>query len=255
MLSAKTLTAEFDALGLTAGDVVLVHSAYKSLGGVEGGPDAVLDALLSVLGPEGTLILPTFNFDFCKGAPFHLGSTPSRMGILTELGRRRAGSRRILHPIYSFAVLGRLAEELGGLRYKSSYGPDSLFAKLRELDGKLMILGLSYTNSMTFFHHVEEMEGVDYRYRKEFTGEVTDGSGRTYRDTFSMMVRDLARGVITAVDPMGEIMEREGVVSIRTIGEATVKLMRAQDVYRITAREMKRDPHLLYQIQGPAESF
>jgi aminoglycoside N3'-acetyltransferase len=70
-----------------------------------------------------------------------------------------------------------------------------------------------------------------------------------------MMVRDLERGVITAVDPMGEILEREGVVSIRTIGEATVKLMRAQDVYRITAGEMKRDPHLLYQIRRPAESF
>jgi aminoglycoside N3'-acetyltransferase len=44
-------------------------------------------------------------------------------------------------------------------------------------------------------------------------------------------------------------MEKEGVVQVRRIGEADVKLMKANEVYAFTAREMRRDPHLLYKIE------
>jgi aminoglycoside 3-N-acetyltransferase len=154
----------------------------------------------------------------------------------------------VFHPFYSFAILGKLKDELTRVRYKDSYGVDSIFMQLRKLDAKIMIIGLSYTHSMTFFHHVEQMEGVDYRFIKEFTGEVTDETGRTYTDTFTMLVRNIDKGVLTEVDPMGEVLEKRGVVAIRRIGEADVKLMNANDVYRVTAEEMKKDPTLMYQI-------
>jgi aminoglycoside 3-N-acetyltransferase len=209
MLKYDDLVAAFRATGLESGDTLLVHSSYKSLGGVDGGPQTVIDALLSVLGTTGTLIMPTFNFDFCKGEPWDTRSTPSHMGAITNM-----------------------------------------FGKLRELDGKIMIVGLSYTNSMTFFHHVEEMEGVDYRYVKAFTGLVTDENGKTYEDTFTMLVRDVENGVITEVDPMGALMESAGIVSVHQIGAAMVKVMKANEVYQFTAREMRRDPKLLYRIDG-----
>jgi aminoglycoside N3'-acetyltransferase len=64
-----------------------------------------------------------------------------------------------------------------------------------------------------------------------------------------MLVRDIDKGVITEVNPMGELMERAGIIKARKIGEADVKLMKANEVYEFTAREMKRDPHLLYYIK------
>ncbi|RME05404.1 MAG: hypothetical protein D6803_08980, partial [Anaerolineae bacterium] len=130
-----------------------------------------------------------------------------------------------------------------------SYGKRSVFAKLRQLDGKIMVIGLRYNDSMTFFHHVEEMEGVDYRYMKEFTGLVTDWDGNTYEDTFTMLVRDIDRGVHTMVDPMGALMEEAGIIKVRKIGQAKVCLMKANEVYEFTAREMRRDPNLLYEIR------
>ncbi len=248
MLTFDDLTGEFRALGVEQGDTLLVHSSYKSFGGVEGGPQTVIDTLLDVLGEEGTLIMPTFNFDFCKGKPWDVRSTPSHMGILTELVRQDPRSKRVFHPIYSFAILGKHADFLTRERYKSSYGANSVFAKLRQLDGKIMVIGLRYNDSMTFFHHVEEMEGVDYRYMKEFTGLVTDEDGNTYEDTFTMLVRDIERGVHTMVDPMGALMEEAGMITVRQIGAAKVSLMKANEVYEFTAREMRRDPHLLYKI-------
>jgi aminoglycoside 3-N-acetyltransferase len=222
MLTFEELTTEFQTLGVQPGDTLLVHSSYKSLGGVDGGPQTVVDALLATLTPAGTLIMPNF--------------------------RKDPRAKRVFHPIYSFAIIGPQAEHLTAERYKSSYGKNSVFGKIRELDGKIMVIGLSYNDSMTFFHHIEEMEGVDYRYMKSFTGQVTDWDGTTREDTFSMLVRDIEKGVHTMVDPMGALMEKAGVITVRQIGEAKVGLMKANEVYAFTAREMRREPTLLYFI-------
>jgi aminoglycoside 3-N-acetyltransferase len=251
MLTFENLIDGFRELGVKEGDTLLVHSSYKSLGEVDGGPQAVIRALETVLGTDkdGTLIMPTFNFDFNKGVPWDVRKTRSKMGALTEIVRTDPRAKRVFHPFYSFAVLGKHAEMLGSLRYKSAYERNSVFGKLRDLDGKIMVIGLAYNDSMTFFHHIEQMEGVDYRFLKQFTGEVTDENGNTYTDTFEMLVRDIDKGVRTMVDPMGALMEEAGVITSAKIGEADVKLMKANEVYEFTAREMKRDPHLLYYIE------
>jgi aminoglycoside 3-N-acetyltransferase len=251
MLTFEQLVDGIRKLGVMEGDTLLVHSSYKSFGEVDGGPATVNRALEAAVGTdkEGTLIMPTFNFDFNKGEAWDVRTTPSKMGVLTELVRQDPRAKRVFHPFYSFAILGKHAEMLGSLRYKSAYERDSVFGKLRDLDGKIMVIGLSYNNSMTFFHHIEQMEGVDYRFLKQFTGEVTDEHGNTYTDTFEMLVRDIDKGVLTMVDPMGALMEEHGVIKSTKIGEADVKLMKANEVYEFTAREMKRDPHLLYYVE------
>ena len=262
MLTFEQLVDGFRKLGVMEGDTLLVHSSYKSFGEVDGGPATVNRALEAVLrlradehgtplstDTEGTLIMPTFNFDFTKGQPWDVRKTRSKMGALTEVVRMDPRAKRVFHPFYSFAILGKHAEMLGSLRYKSAYERNSVFGKLRDLDGKIMVIGLSYNDSMTFFHHIEQMEGVDYRFLKQFTGEVTDENGNTYTDTFEMLVRDIDKGVMTMVDPMGALMEEAGVIQSAKIGDADVKLMKANEVYEFTAREMKRDPHLLYYVE------
>ena len=249
MIGKSELISGFQKAGIIAGDTLLVHSSYKSFGGVEGGPQTVIDALLEVLSPEGTLIMPTFNFNFNKGESWDVRSTPSQMGVLTELVRCDPRAKRVFHPFYSFAIIGKHADFLTRERYKSSYERSSVFGKLRDLDGKIMIIGLDYTHSLTFVHHVEQMEGVDYRFIKAFSGQVAEEDGRTYTDTFFMLVRDLDKGVITEVNPMGALLEKLGVVTLHKIGEADVKVMKAIAAYAAIAREMKRDPFLMYRIE------
>ncbi len=247
-LSSGELAGAFRGFGVESGDTVLVHSSYKSLGSVIGGPSAVVDALAHALGPEGTLIMPTFNFGFCEGEPFDARNTPSHMGVLTELVRNDPSSKRIEHPIYSFAVLGAKADEAASISDPSSYGADSLFGHLCRWDGKIMIIGLSYNDSMTFFHHVEELHGVDYRYLKSFSGKVTNVSGESFERTVTMYVRDLDRGVVTAVDAMGELLANKGTIKSTRVGEATVRLMNAQETFEATVEAMQKEPRLLYTL-------
>ncbi|MCW8137967.1 MAG: AAC(3) family N-acetyltransferase [Planctomycetota bacterium] len=211
----QKLADDWRSAGLRPGDTVLVHSSIaRTIRRLkqhlpDAGPVHVLDSLLVAVQP-GTLLLPLFNFDFTRGVAFDMRNTPSQMGALTEAARTHPGAVRTGHPIYGFAAIGVHAARLEGLKNSSGYGADSPFAMLRELDGKIAVLDLPDQNSMTFYHHVEESLGVDYRYHKAFTGQYTDEHGATSEATFSLFVRDLDRNVETHVDPMGELLWNQG---------------------------------------------
>lgn len=50
-----SLAADFAALGVHPGMIVMVHSSLRRVGWTVGGPVTVIRALLQALGPEGTL--------------------------------------------------------------------------------------------------------------------------------------------------------------------------------------------------------
>ena len=196
---------------ISHGSTVLLHSSYfRVYRQHKLKPAQFINELLVHLGKEGTLILPLFNFDFPKGVSFDIRTTPSQMGALTEAGRLWPGAVRTGHPVYSFAAIGAKAHLFSGMDNQSGYGADSPFALLRELDGDIAVLDLPDQHSMTFYHHVEEMLDVDYRFHKEFTGNYTGWDGIQEQRSYSIFVRDIERGVLTSVNRMGELLWGKG---------------------------------------------
>src|SRR5690348_7535314 len=61
-VTPEQIVAATRSLGVRAGDLMIVHSSYKSLGGVEGGPAAVAQALVDAVSPGGSVFVPTFNY-------------------------------------------------------------------------------------------------------------------------------------------------------------------------------------------------
>jgi aminoglycoside 3-N-acetyltransferase len=162
------------------------------------------------------------------------------MGALSESGRLHPGAIRTGHPIYSFAVLGARAKEFEGVANESGYGPDSPFATLHQMNGKIGVLDLDDQNSMTFYHHVEEMHAVDYRYFKEFTAPYTDARGVTADRSFKLFVRDLERGVLTDVNPMGERLWASGLYrGSRPRQDGGLRTILAGDLYRATSEVIR----------------
>jgi aminoglycoside 3-N-acetyltransferase len=253
LISFDKLVSEFKRIGLVIGDVVLVHSSFKSFGEVEGGPQTIINALVKVLGDEGTLIVPRFNFDFSTyGTTWDVRSTPSHMGIISEFARKDTRSRKVFHPIYPFSIIGKHADELIQHKYKGGYSKDSIFNQLLVLDAKIIQIDKVY-KSTTIIHHVEEILKVDYKYYKEFTGYVVDENGKKYQDTFNLYVRKLDEGYVTDVLPIGKILEDEGVMKIDTIGEATIWYMTARNVYDCTVKAIQKNPYVLCKIIPPTE--
>ena len=204
-----TLVQNWKRSGLKEGDLVLVHSSLKRLllklkdeFGEIVSPKLIYDSLLKTLGEKGTLILPLYNFDFPNTMYFNINETPSQMGALTEIGRNQENAVRTGHPIYSFSVIGKLSKEFEGINNKSGYGVESPFAKIKELNGKIAIIGLTDQNSMTSYHFVEEQNLVDYRYFKDFTGRYVDKNNNESIKTYSLYVRDLEKGVKSDMNRM-----------------------------------------------------
>lgn len=256
MITKQNLVDEFNSLGMNQEDTIFVHSAYSSLGrapgGVEGGPQTVNDAILEVIGSEGTLIQPTFNYDFLKGAPWDIRTTPSQMGVLTELLRVDPRAKRMFHPIYSMAAIGARAEELAAHRTNDCFGETTIFKKFRDWDAKILILGLPYSKSFTFLHHCEQAAGADYRFLKEFKGTAIDFNGKPQKVTYTMLVRDVERGVVLDFEPIGALLDSQ-VVNMKKIGLGDVRLMKCNDVFRVAVKAIKeqKGPGLTYVIETP----
>ena len=162
MWTSYQLERVFSEAGLAADDVVLAHSALRRLGPVDGGADTVIDALLSVVGPEGTVAVPTHTWATVgRNQPvFHETLSPSGVGALTDVFRQRPEAVRSLHPTHSIAAIGVRARSLveGHERDDTPCSPVSPYGRIAEWKGKVLLIGKGL-ECCTFFHCVEEIGG------------------------------------------------------------------------------------------------
>lgn len=170
MWTRGQLTEAFQAAGLQNGDVVLVHSALRKLGAVDGGADTVIDALLDTIGAQGTLALPTHSWKVVNGEQpiFHQLLTPSNVGVLSNVFRQRPEVIRGLHPTHSVAACGPRAAELllGHERDETPCSASSPYGRLRNWGGKILIIGAGL-ECCTFFHGCEQWAGMPWAVSKE----------------------------------------------------------------------------------------
>lgn len=136
--------------GVGEGDLVQGHFSLGRCGYIEGGADALIDTLLRLLGPEGTLMMPTFTFSWLGRLPYDPEKTPSRVGAVTDRFWRREGVLRSAHPTHSFAAIGPRAAELldGHDHTRSPLSANSPLSRLAEWNGKILIFSPPRTNTI-----------------------------------------------------------------------------------------------------------
>ncbi len=180
----KQLRGDLISLGIMPGDALLMHSSFKSLGGVEGGAAGFYDVLLELIGGAGTMVVPALSYrDVTREHPdFDARTTPSCVGYLTEYFRTRVPDvRRSLHATHSCCVWGRCRDAMvaGHELDATPVGAHSPFRKLPEAGGKILILG-SHPDHNTSMHGVEEtvlpMRFIDFEHL--LTYRIADTEGR-----------------------------------------------------------------------------
>lgn len=176
IFSIQSIVDDLHRLGLQVGMHVIVHTSYKSLGHIIGGPAAIVLALEGVVSQEGTLLMPTFTENLCDPSTeeneypqeywdqvrnslpvFHpdLSPTTKSIGIVPEVFRKQNGSIRSSHPHLSFAARGKFANELvNNHSFHYALGEGSPIARLYELEGYILLLGAPL-NSNTSLHLAE----------------------------------------------------------------------------------------------------
>ena len=166
------LAADLRTLGVAAGDSVFLHSSLKSLGFVDGGPATVIAALQEAIGPDGTLLLPTYWLpggtilgtvqmqDYVFDARVH----GTNMGALPRTFLQMPGVRRSIHPTHSVSALGRHAGHLTDSHHlaPSVFGDGSPWQRFAALPrAKVLGLGISM-GPVTFYHLLEDQMGTAF---------------------------------------------------------------------------------------------
>tara|TARA_B110001452_G_scaffold253508_1_gene244288 strand:+ start:6731 stop:7498 length:768 start_codon:yes stop_codon:yes gene_type:complete len=186
--------------------ILIFHKKNKE----EFKPNDLINYFLEKIGKKGTLIFPTFNWDFCRGIPFDYSKTPSRAGSLTRIALTRKDFIRTKHPIYSFVVKGFDQDILYELDDESGWGSKSLFKYFHENNAKNLFIGIDYKNGFTFDHYFEEKVGVDYRYFKYFSADYIDRYGNKEFKKYKMYVRDLDKNIVTAIShKMDDVLKKK----------------------------------------------
>ena len=258
------------AVGVLPGDGLLVHSALQFLGRPVGDVGMYLEALCETVncdlgirnyeigdGQEdaqslirnsqfafGTIAVPTFNFAFARGEPYDPENTPSvGMGAFSEYVRGQPAAQRTSHPLQSLALLGAYASDLAGRDTPSAFDPDSTFARMVELDFKILLLGADI-DAISLLHYSEQRLNVPYRYWKDFTGLVKTPSGWEER-TYRMFARDLDLNPHLTLHPVRDYLLENGQYHSLSVNYGQVALIRMSDFVRAVDHFLAADPYSL----------
>ena len=246
---------DLKTMGIQNGDKLLVHSSYKSLGGIENGVNGFIDALMYVVGKEGTLMFPTFTYDVVNinNPVFDVRHTKSHVGIIPEIFRNREGVKRSLHPTHSVAVWGKDRDfyiknhDLDNV----AVGENSPIFKLKDNGGKILMLGCGITHN-TLIHGVEAYYKPPYAFSVDYTlpeyyrlyTRIDENDNITRKEFHHAFMENV--GYHQDYDKLAPLMDmKKGYIL-----DAESFLMDANTVWTTVLEKMKIDPFYFMKYVG-----
>lgn len=243
MHTFSTLKDDLSRSGLAPSDTVLVHSSMKSIGEVEGGADTVLDVLMDYFGKTGLLVFPTLTYTIYgeERKVFSPEKTPSVVGLLTEMFRKREGVVRSLHPTHSVAAFGKDAEEFcrGHEAFSTPCARKSPWGKLYDRNAKLLFIGTKSISCCTFFHGVEEFLPVPGMFGKEPYDLLLEREDGSFRHIPSFRHEGHHNKYYFLAEPL---LREKGALEDASFGDAHCFLLEAKASADILLALLKKNP-------------
>jgi aminoglycoside 3-N-acetyltransferase len=228
IVTSDQIASELRRLGIQPGDLIQVHSSLSAFGWVEGGADAVVDALLAAVGPGGTVMVPTFNHGRVK--LYDPKKTPSNNGAITEALRRRPHAHRSLHPTHPYAAIGpRAAELTAGHLEVDTFSRLSPLGKLADRGGWIVLLGVDMTSN-TCVHIGQTIARAHClglgaaRSLMRIDGQMREVPSTLWRNGRCKI----------EFDPVEDYMQKRGQIRTGRVGNAGIRIMRGRDVIDTT---------------------
>lgn len=200
MLERRELVGQLRGMGVRAGDLVMVHTSLRAIGAIAGGPQALLDALLEAVGPQGTLAAyVSWQHSSYDATLEGRALTPEQRAAwpvfdpvaappydgFGQFNRFICGHpkvRRSAHPDASIAAIGRLAAELTTDHdLLDGYGPSSPLGRIVAAQGRVLMLGAP-PGSVTILHLAEALARIPGKRRVRYEVPVRVDGERCWRE-------------------------------------------------------------------------
>lgn len=192
--------------------------------------EAIIRAVLAVVGPSGTLVLPTYTYSFSRGEIFSKTYSRSALGAITDYFRRRPKVVRSANPMYSVAACGRHADLFAQSDAYDCFGADTAFGLLHRLNAKIVTVGGCFEN-LAPLQYIEQSAGVDYRRFREFRGVVEENNAKLRMERVRSYVRDPKRRDILESSRIRQVVESHGLLRTARMGPFEVLAIDASDLF------------------------
>jgi aminoglycoside N3'-acetyltransferase len=233
--SRSDVANQLRGLGVEEGGVLLVHTSFRATRPVQGGPVGLIEALRDALGPQGTLVMPSWSgYD---DAPFDPLTTPAEpsLGVVAETFWRLPGVLRSDHA-QAFAAAGPEAARItAGPLPLPPHIPESPVGRVHDLDGQVLLLGVGH-DADTTLHLAELLAGVPYGVPRCCT---VLQDGRPVRIEYEENDHCCERFALA-----DEWLRARGLQSEGRVGHARARLARARDIVAVALEHLARDPLL-----------
>lgn len=251
-ITLTELKESLKKLGLFEGMVLEAHTSLSSFGYVVGGAQTVVDAYLDCLGYDGTLVMPLQNRENTDPSNWRYppvdrslyskirSETPAFdkkasdapfMGSVVDNFRRRDGVMVSTHPSVAFASWGKYARLICNRQpIHFPLGEDSPLSKLYELNGWVLLAGVSYDKCTCM--HLAEYRSM-YRPIIIQASAVEINGKRTWKKYLDLELDD------SLFVEIGMELEKKIHVNFCRINDAECRLMRIRDVVDFTADYLK----------------
>lgn len=240
LITREQISQDLKEMGLDKGDTVAVALSLKSIGFVEGGPNTFIDAVLDVIGSDGTIMMNTFTSFFPLGGvdPQYVFDNTSSIpytGKVPIALMHRKNSIRSRHPTCSVASLGRHAGYLTR-EHDEKASPYLPYSKIAEIGGKYLAIGIE-NNLVAIRHEAQRIAGVSmapilvavqYSNKNGKTG-LFIGEHPPCEKNLHKLVPEL---------------DKRGILTRGKIGEATAILAQAKELLEDMTNMLKEDPSL-----------
>ncbi|MGH8582200.1 MAG: AAC(3) family N-acetyltransferase [Gammaproteobacteria bacterium] len=234
---AEDLEDKLKAMGIQAGDTLLVHSNTNPHSGFSGGPPEVIKALIDTVGQEGNLLMVSIPFQgsaydyLSKGRPFYKDKTISMMGLISEIFRRTEGVKRSLSATHPVLAFGKDSDWIVANHERCRFpcGKGSPFEKFHRLHGKILCYDVGF-GAITFFHYVEDltqhMLPFPVYHGQPFHTEAYDDEMNAIRIETYVFNGNVKR----EAHRLEEEMKKRGLIRYDRIGNSGLILIKAEDV-------------------------
>lgn len=233
---------------------IMVHSSMKSIGEVENGADTVLDAFSKFM-KEGLLVFPTHTWDYIntENPKFYVADSPSHVGILTELFRKRAKVIRSHHPTHSVAALGKDAYEFtkGDEKFDTPAARQSPYGKLLDQKAKIVLVGVDLKQN-TFIHGIEEWLDIPDRMGDTHQELVTVFSDDS--EVSSPQKRHIP-GISLHYWKVEKLLAEKGAIDYAQLGDAEVLLCDTVLLNKYITEMLQIDPALFSDDEPLSDEF
>jgi len=258
-LTKEALQQQLSEIGIVAGDTLLVHSSLSKIGFVEGGPQAVIDALLAAVGDSGHVLMPNspnagYQLEYIRQLDvFDVANSPSALGIITELFRQHPKALRSVSATEPVSCIGPNAIDFVNEHFgeETPYTSKSPFYKVAAAGGKILYIGVTLANAGTSLHLLEdavEQFKFPVYYPELFSVKVKLTYGEV--KTVQTKVHNPEWSAKRRCDELIPLFEQKGAFKKVMIGNAPTLLVDAQQMLEVMISEYEQRGVTMYTPNG-----